>query len=527
MRPLRTSAAGLMAVLPLLFSASATSADERLTVCSITINSDDEIATFRKTLPESRFDFVELTDPLETTPADGEPAWLERACRSGIRCDVMVVSGHFANTYAGSYGTTFAGESGLSVSLEDFERRSCNRSCPGLFADPLEVFLFGCRTLADSLVADPLPADDVDLLARHQVSPEAAQRIVEEVRYRGESTSNHARMEFVFAGVPRIYGFGDAAPVGKSVAPGVARYLRGRGDYADYLAKLRHSREQSERSLPDRALERAIGPSTLTATRGLAPNEPAYQQTARSCFLDDEQNPVLARLEHMSSLVQEPGFPAHLRAMESFFRRHDTAALGDAERAALERIRAHGPARVVMRELVERLENPVLRFEALIVARSIGWITEDERIALQGDVVRSLLRPPVYGDRRDLLCRMESDVAQRIGLRAADLATKIYEDEYGIQALGCLKPTDEEIHQRLSQSLFDPREWIARSTAFALQQIKPARVEVQLALAEQLDRPGEVARRSAAAALRELKPSDPRVLDAIRKHDPSFTIDWL
>jgi Cu2+-containing amine oxidase len=42
----------------------------------------------KKRLPEGDYDFVELVER-------GRPDWLASACRQGVRCDVLVISGHF------------------------------------------------------------------------------------------------------------------------------------------------------------------------------------------------------------------------------------------------------------------------------------------------------------------------------------------------------------------------------------------------------------------------------------------------
>jgi hypothetical protein len=63
------------------------SADKK-TVCSITVNSADEKEMFRRSLPPDKFQFVELVER-------DRPDWLESACRQGIRCDVLVISGHY------------------------------------------------------------------------------------------------------------------------------------------------------------------------------------------------------------------------------------------------------------------------------------------------------------------------------------------------------------------------------------------------------------------------------------------------
>src|SRR5256885_16834788 len=110
---------------------------EKKTVCSITVNSPDEKETFRRSLPADKYQFVELVER-------GRPDWLASACRQGIRCDVLVISGHYDG------GNEFFPdrlEANEFLPVAEMERVSCSDSCPGLFSQLKEVYLFGCNTL--------------------------------------------------------------------------------------------------------------------------------------------------------------------------------------------------------------------------------------------------------------------------------------------------------------------------------------------------------------------------------------------
>jgi len=495
--------------------------DDRFTVCSITINSSDEIETFRKHLPESSFRFVELTEG--STP--GEPgAGFGRACDQGQQCDVLVISGHFGDTYAGNFGTTFAGDSGFSLSLEEMEQRRCEQSCDSILGKPLEVFLFGCKTLAKNLDDRPLPKPDLALLAKYGVPRGVAERVVEEERYKGSDTSNRRRMRNVFAGVPELYGFSAVAPSGEHARPLVEDYLNRVGDYAQHLRRLAKARAKANQN---RELAQAMSSSSFDQCPGLASDDPELARNKRICVLRNEKASVLTRLAHVETLLDDPAFLGYLPAIEEFFQHHPPSSFGNSETATLRRVQQHAHAREVVLGLVNGLETPLLRLEVARVARSIGWINADEALKVQHDVVLRALKPPVYGEGRDVICGIDADTLRQISVRVEDVQPAVYTDEFGIQALGCLKPTDERIHVALSRSLFDERDWIARYAAMALKEIKPAGVDVQLALAQQLARPEKAARESAGEALREMKAADPRVIAAIHQSDPTFKIDWL
>src|SRR5206468_9745062 len=90
------------------------------TVCTITVNSADEKNAFRRHLPTDKYRFVEL---VERNRAD----WLASACRTGVRCDVLVISGHYDG------GNEFFSdqlEAREFLPVAEMERVSCSDSCP-------------------------------------------------------------------------------------------------------------------------------------------------------------------------------------------------------------------------------------------------------------------------------------------------------------------------------------------------------------------------------------------------------------
>src|ERR1700687_3524902 len=89
---------------------------DKKTVCSITVNSPDEKEAFRRILAPDKFQFVELVER-------GRPDWLESACRQGIRCDVLVISGHY-DGYSEFYSDQLEAREFLPA--DELERASCS-----------------------------------------------------------------------------------------------------------------------------------------------------------------------------------------------------------------------------------------------------------------------------------------------------------------------------------------------------------------------------------------------------------------
>jgi hypothetical protein len=84
------------------------------TFCSMTLNSADETALFKKFLSPDEWNFVELA-PDQTAPEN--PNWLKQACARKVTCDILVISGHFAGMFFGS--------SRSKLSMDQLETASC------------------------------------------------------------------------------------------------------------------------------------------------------------------------------------------------------------------------------------------------------------------------------------------------------------------------------------------------------------------------------------------------------------------
>jgi hypothetical protein len=169
------------------------------TVCTITVNSSNEKEMFRQRLPENQYQFVELVER-------GRSDWLASACRQGIHCDVLVISGHFdGNTEFYSDQTSarsFCRSSRWSAPLRD--------SCPGLFSQLKEVYLFGCNTLnADAIKRISSEVGRTPCPPGHAAEAERLARLDQR---HGESSRD--RMRRIFINVPVIYGFSSVAALG-------------------------------------------------------------------------------------------------------------------------------------------------------------------------------------------------------------------------------------------------------------------------------------------------------------------------
>ncbi len=380
-----TRTARLAVVLALAALAPAARAAERATVCTVTVNSPDEREAFRRFLPPERYRFVELVE-------HGRPDWLRAACERRVRCDVLVVSGHFAGTEFYSSRP----EVNETLPVDEIERVACSASCPDLFAHLKEAYLFGCDTLKPEPVRSAMPEVIGDLV-RSGAAPADARRVGEALSGRhGESAREHMRR--IFPGVPVIYGFSSLAPYGRVSGPLLARWLGALGA------------AEVGSGVPSAALLRLFGPASMVATSGMgdAPAEAAVRRAA--CVFHDDRVGPAQRLAAVHRILagDAPEVRMGFETAEKFF-----AAAGAADRsapafaAALASLRADGEARARYLALARATADAALRVRMIALGRTVGWLTQGERRAeLARTVVDLLGRARLGLGDVDLVCEL-------------------------------------------------------------------------------------------------------------------------
>jgi hypothetical protein len=438
--------------------ASAAYAEPPRTVCSATLHSEDEIATLRAHLPEDEFRFVELT---ELEAGGGERSsddWLGAACRSGIRCDVLVVSGHF--------GGSFFGDSGRTLSLADLEAHACHDDCSGILADPTEVFLLGCNTAASKAGDHRSPDEYLRVLREDGIPRRSAERIVES-RYGPLGTSFRARMERVFAGVPHLYGFGSVAPAGPTAAAALGRYLgkvlEGSRSYGAHLERMA-SGDRRE----NRALARAFRHTTFVESAGMSTEGEAASQRELVCSLYDETRPAEDRLEVVETMAEDPAFLTYVPSIERFFGEHPRWSLrGPRAEAVLGRLAGMSRPRAALLERLETLDAPTLRSELAGVAASLGWIDRSRHQRIARQAVVDLLDRDMGLEEQNTICEL-APTAGGAELREEELAEGLFSSEtaarYAARALLCVEPRDPALRARMALALDDER-WEVRARA--------------------------------------------------------------
>lgn len=389
------------------------------TVCTITVNSSDEKHAFERYLPPSRFDYVELVER-------GRPDWLESALRKHVRCDILVISGHYdGGDYAG--GNEFFSEHVEAreyLPVDEMERVACTNPDDGPFAHLKAVFLFGCNTL-NSVALRSSPEEIARTLVASGHSAAEASRLARVMSPRFADSSRD-RMRHIFRNVPAIYGFSSVAPLGPLAATYLDRYFRAGG-----------AREVAS-GVPSTKLLSYFPGHSLMVTRGSTDADPDAGFRRDTCqFLDDGISPV-ARAQFVHALLHRD-----MAEVRLFLDRLERYAKGVNERgaaspelsAALAAIADDTGARERYLRFMRALDDPSLAVRMIDLAYDLRWLSEDERRAELGNLIAQRYdRSMLTAADVDFACRLDAAHALD-GTRATLAAAK----DVGQAAIrGCL-----------------------------------------------------------------------------------------
>jgi hypothetical protein len=369
------------------------------TVCTVTINSSDEKDAFQRHLPSGDYAFVELVQR-------GRPDWLAAARQSGVRCDVLVISGHFDD---GSEFYTDRHDDREFLTVHELQNASCSASGSGtsgsgLFSRLKEVYLFGCNTLksAPRQVASGEVLRSLVRAGRSQ--PEAEHEAAQlSARY---GQSNLDRLRQVFNDVPVLYGFSSKAPLGRTAGPLLERYFQtapagevGGGRASPTLLKL-------------------FGPSSMIAVTGLTDADPHAPYRRDMCAFADERPSDVDKLRFLQQLLQRD--MTEVRMVLDHLERY-MATLGPVQRrqpetlAALAAIAGDHTARERYLAFARDADESAVQVRMMALARSLGWLTPAQE---QLEFVRAMAARMAAGtlgkNEVDLAC--STAAAQGTGL---------------------------------------------------------------------------------------------------------------
>lgn len=182
------------------------------TICTMTFNSKDEREALRSELVAQGDKIVELV------PESNSPNWFDESCRQGIRCDVLLISGHFGGLFFGEKSTQV-------LTLNQLNTHKLQGSCKGILDAPKSVFLMGCNTLSGK-TPDHRSVDDYLRVLVGDGFPLNVAEAVSESRYLPYSQSMQDMMRVIFSDAKFVYGFESTGPLGRVAGPRLKKAVR-------------------------------------------------------------------------------------------------------------------------------------------------------------------------------------------------------------------------------------------------------------------------------------------------------------
>jgi len=427
-------------------------------VCTFSFNSTDEVDAIMEQLPESHFEFVDLSPPhvlggdgvssqsVAMTSPLGPAPWLIDACRPNLECDIVVFTGEFAGRFFGKFGS--------SLSLQDLEEASCMPRCSGIFRNPQEVFLLACNTLATKDEDSRTPEQYLRVLLDHGFDPPSAERVVN-LRYGPLGPSFRESLRRTFMGVPRIYGFSSVAPRGEWSAALLTRYFRNKGDYATYL------RRAADQRGPNREILMEFKNTSLVQMSGLVPSESSASDRTLICAVYDQTRSVTERLRIVRQILEREDSLSFLPTLQVFFSRYPPTKYTGEALTLFNSIQQLTAAREQLLQVVHDLNISALQMELAHLGYQLGWISAPEfrRIAITG--VRQLLREYLSSETVDIMCEIGKHESVGGSFQSEDLPDSLFREALGLRFVECLRPVDERVNLRIAEAL-DSKDELTR-----------------------------------------------------------------
>lgn len=446
---------------------------KKKTVCSATLNSDEEIKMFKKRLGTKDFDYVELTElpPKEFDPEKDEartskpmePDWLDNACEQKVQCDILVVSGHF--------GGSFFGKSGKSLSLEQLEAASCQSSCNGILRRPKEVFLFGCNTLAGKEEDFRTPEQYRQVLVDDGFDPATAEQIVA-FRYSSVGDSFANRMRGVFQGVPRIYGFSSIAPAGKNVEAMLETYFK----ESEKTGYYNQGNFLSAKPVKNETFAKALRLTHVSQAAGLEATE---DYTSAVCLLNDPMRPYAEKLKWIEGSLTGKQMLAHLPYITKFMSEHPGAGSaasarsndeqsatfewGDKDFENFENLAKFKKSKELLRDLVLRPLESIMSVQAKAIEFQdmMGWLSKTERDELNFKLFLGDEKTKWTRERLDLvMSTINNSLTPPPETEAGfdRIPKQNLHNPFFLEALAQFRPSNLELLRELARIARDPSE---------------------------------------------------------------------
>lgn len=426
-------------------------ASDKMNACFITINSSEEKHVFKNKLSsgknKGKFNFHELIPP-----SGEDHDWFKNSCSKNIRCDILVISGHF--------GGSFFGASGFNLSMDELEKRSCKKDCEGLLTAPKEVFLLGCNTLAGKEEDNRSASEYLGVLLDDNIEFEEASRMVEQ-RYGAVGTSFKSSMKRAFSGVPHIYGFHSVGPSGKNIKGLLKNYHSKVDDYYEHLNTIEVKRslalmeDFNHWNQENTDLAESLKVTAFSQTSGafvpcsnvahMPTDDPLKEIISNTCLLKSGELSLDEELAHVFDLIKRDDFQLYLPAISE----HLKYSTNKDEFLSLLSNATEVKEKII--SMLDETKTGLGKVRVAQIALSLGVIDVEKFSSIEKGAIIDYLRPPLNVGSRDAVCSYTN--AENISIEYHDLDPAIFVDPFGLMALECVDISERKILDKIVQTI--------------------------------------------------------------------------
>lgn len=403
----------------------------KYTVCAMTFNSTDEIDIYKKKMDPKHFNPI-----VEITEFDNGQEWLKSACQSGVQCDQLIVSGHFA-------GSFFGETKEQSITLEELEKASCDKKCSGIFKNPSEVFLFGCNTLAGDSLKTRTPEQYLQVLREHHFDDYYAQQVVAS-SYGIQGKSNKVRMQNVFGDNKKIYGFNSIAPSGKTVTPFWTNYLN-REKPSEHLDNITNKKAVEFLTYSNDNLNKSMCGTAFCSCNGISDEDP---EKKLSCILLDPNSTPKQKLFAIQDLMEKDNFLGYVPLINNVIEegvssgKFDLSKLSAEDLAILKSLQGNTVIKNMLLSATDKMTMMAPAMENLTFLKDLGMISEAEFNSKSAAKLAPVFAGNFQARNLDVLC----EPSLKRHFAASGTFTKMPASKFnsffksgdGTQSLGCL-----------------------------------------------------------------------------------------
>jgi hypothetical protein len=420
------------------------------TICSITINSSDEIEQFKKFMSPTDWKFIELTTLNVTNENKSDSPnndWLSTSCQKKIQCDILLISGHF--------GGTFFGKTNFKLSMLDLEEKSCQEDCRGILKKPKEVFLFGCNTLAGKEKDSRTPEEYQQVLINDGFSMAQAQQIVA-FRYSAMGNSFADRMADVFDQTPRIYGFNSIAPSGETSTPLISTYFKNK-NISKYYTQFNHFDGLNN------TLISSFEHTSFIQEHGSILNNSDETFERPYCFLSNTKVNQTDKIKYIKSVLESNSPLDFIPFIEKYLNTLNTLNLSTEEDQILKELGNNVKLKNEFSK-IQNLEGNVylsIKVNILKLMRDLSMVSLESYEKQLFSTIKINLQYPVSNEQLDLICSLE--------IQADIPLNQIFDDRFKEMSfydlVGCLSPQNLEFQKRLAEAMLSEKNLAVRRSA--------------------------------------------------------------